>query len=66
MILPSRERVSTALESSGGVLYTTASNALDDHLVMYGLDAAAMETHSMKLPLKVEAVIAAKGVPTSY
>ncbi|CAI9536152.1 unnamed protein product, partial [Staurois parvus] len=40
----SREHVSTALESSGSVLYTTASSAVR----LVG-SCSAMETHSMKL-----------------
>ncbi|CAI9566378.1 unnamed protein product, partial [Staurois parvus] len=46
----SRKHVSTALESNGGVLYTTASTlciALGD--VRLGCSCSAMETHSMKL-----------------
>ena len=52
VICQSRERVSTVLESSGGVLYTTASNAciaLAD--VLLGCSCSAMETHSMKLSM---------------
>ncbi|CAI9605813.1 unnamed protein product, partial [Staurois parvus] len=49
---PDREHVSTAVESSGGMLYTTASDvciALGD--VRLGCICSAMETHSMKLSM---------------
>ncbi len=50
VIRHSRERVSTALESSVGVLYTTASDALHcTWWCMLGCSCSAMETHSMKL-----------------
>ena len=49
-ICHSREGVSTAQESSGGVLYTTASHAL--HCICWlGCSCLAMETHSMKLSM---------------
>jgi len=49
MIHHSREHVSNALESSGGVLYTTASDALHCTWWWLGCSCLAMETHSMKL-----------------